>query len=137
MVDKDPKTVTLAANRPAFDYSKRYLGIIADDYVMVTNKKEHEDCIGIKGGRYDGIVFKFGKIASVQDPQNPGLEAVLKFQYTVVDYNGLKEEHLNIDFKNLLGDILCDIVDKHYSEGVISGTKSDDRSNDTKSVIEQ
>ena len=137
MVDKDPKTVTLAANRPAFDYSKRYLGIIADDYVMVTNKKEHEDCIGIKGGRYDGVVFKFGKIASVQDPQNPGLEAVLKFQYTVVDYNGLKEEHLNIDFKNLLGDILCDIVDKHYSEGVISGTKSDDRSNDTKSVIEQ
>ena len=137
MVDKDPKTVTLAANRPDFDYSKRYLGIIADDYVMVTNKKEHEDCIGIKGGRYDGIVFKFGKIASVQDPQNPGLEAVLKFQYTVVDYNGLKEEHLNIDFKNLLGDILCDIVDKHYSEGVISGTKSDDRSNDTKSVIEQ
>jgi len=44
---------------------------------------------------------------------------------------------LNIDFKNLLGDILCDIVDKHYSEGVISGTESDDRSNDTKSVIEQ
>ena len=29
------------------------------------------------------------------------------------------------------------LVDKHYSEGVISGTKSDDRSNDTKSVIEQ
>ena len=86
---------------------------------------------------YKRQVFKFGKIASVQDPQNPGLEAVLKFQYTVVDYNGLKEEHLNIDFKNLLGDILCDIVDKHYSEGVISGTESDDRSNDTKSVIEQ
>ena len=46
-------------------------------------------------------------------------KAVLKFQYTVVDYNGFKEEHLNIDFKNLLGDILCDIVDKHYSEGLL------------------
>ena len=57
MVDKDPKTVTLAANRPAFDYSKRYLGIIADDYVMVTNKKEHEDCIGIKGGKYDCLLY--------------------------------------------------------------------------------
>ena len=56
---------------------------------------------------------------------------------SIIFANGLKEEHLNIDFKNLLGDILCDIVDKHYSEGVISGTKSDDRSNDTKSVIEQ
>ena len=126
------------ALRKANDTSKRYLGNIADDYVFLENKsKTQQDCIGIKGGRYDCIVFKFGKIASVQDPQNPGLEAVLKFQYTVVDYNGLKEEHLNIDFKNLLGDILCDIVDKHYSEGVISGTKSDDRSNDTKSVIEQ
>ena len=73
------------ALKKANDTSKRYLGNIADDYVFLENKsKTQQDCIGIKGGRYDGIVFKFGKIASVQDPQNPGLEAVLKFQYTVV-----------------------------------------------------
>ena len=54
--------------RKANDNSKRYLGNIADDYVFLENKsKSQQDCIGIKGGRYDGIVFKFGKIASVQD----------------------------------------------------------------------
>ena len=92
------------ALKKANDTSKRYLGNIADDYVFLENKsKTQQDCIGIKGGRYDGIVFKFGKIASVQDPQNPGLEAVLKFQYTVVDYNGLKEEHLKDKMKSFEG----------------------------------
>ena len=117
--------------------TSRYLGNIADDYVFLENKsKTQQDCIGIKGGRYDGIVFKFGKIASVQDPQNPGLEAVLKFQYSVVDYNGLKEEHLNIDFKNLLGDILCHIVDSHFSRGeIFNADEPDNRTDDSKSTI--
>ena len=138
MVDKDPKTVTLAANRPAFDYSKRYLGIIADDYVMVTNKKEHEDCIGIKGGKYEGVIYKYGKIAQVEDANNGTLPATLKFNYKIIDRNGLPEDdadYFGRDFKNLIGDILCDIVDRHYSrKEVFSGTKSAEREDNAKST---
>ena len=48
MVDKKESQSKISASRGAYDYSKRYLGNIADDYVMVTNKKEHKDCIGIR-----------------------------------------------------------------------------------------
>ena len=41
MVDKKESQSKISASRGAYDYSKRYLGNIADDYVMVTNKKEH------------------------------------------------------------------------------------------------
>ena len=51
------------ALKKANDTSKRYLGNIADDYVFLENKsKSQQDCIGIKGGRYDGIVFKLSLI---------------------------------------------------------------------------
>ena len=44
-------------------------------------------------------------------------------------------DYFNKDFKNLLGDILCDIVDQHYSrDEVFSGKQSDDRKNDIKST---
>ena len=43
--------------------------------------------------------------------------------------------NMNKDFKNLLGDILCDIVDRHYSrEEVFSGQQSNDREDNTKST---
>ncbi len=52
------------AMRKVNDNSKRYLGNIADDYVFLENKsKSQQYFIGIKGGRYDGVVFKFGKIS--------------------------------------------------------------------------
>ena len=62
MVDKKESQSKISASRGAYDYSKRYLGNIADDYVMVTNKKEHKDCIGIKGGKYDGVIYKLSLI---------------------------------------------------------------------------
>ncbi len=138
MVDKKESLSQISASRGAYDYSKRYLGNIADDYVMVTNKKEHKDCIGIKGGKYDGVIYKYGKVAAVEDANNNTLPATLKFNYNIIDRNGLPEDdpnYFNKDFKNLLGDILCDIVDQYYSrEEIFSGKQSDDRKDNTKST---
>ena len=83
MVDKKQSQNKISASRGAYDYSKRYLGNIADDYVMVTNKKEHKDCIGIKGGKYDGVIYKYGKVATVEDASNNTLPATLKFNYNI------------------------------------------------------
>ena len=62
----------------------------------------------------------------------------LKFNYKIIDRNGLPEDdadYFGRDFKNLIGDILCDIVDRHYSrKEVFSGTKSDDREDNAKST---
>ena len=49
------------ALKKANDTSKRYLGNIADDYVFLENKsKSQQDCIGIKGGRYDTLIKDLG-----------------------------------------------------------------------------
>jgi len=117
--------------RKAFDKSMRYLGKIADDYVFLENDK-WKDCIGIKGGRFDGVVYKYAKTAAVEDASNRGLQAVLKFNYQIIDPNGLPDDYFTIDFKNLIGDILCHIVDSHYSRGEVFN--ADDRENDTKSI---
>lgn len=126
------------AKRAANDRTKKFLGVVADTYAFVENKeKTKTECIGIKGGKYDGVVYRYGKVAAVEDQNKIGLEATLKFQYNIVDYNGLTEEHIGEDFKNLIGDILCDIVDSHYTykqkEQNESG-KSDDRKDDPKST---
>ena len=115
--------------RKAFDKSCRYLGKIADDYVFLENK-EWKDCIGIKGGRFDGVVYQY---AAIEDASNTGLQAVLKFNYNIVDPNGLPDEFFTEDFKNLLGDILCHIVDSHYSRGELFN--ADDREDNTKPII--
>ena len=58
------------------DNSKRYLGNIADKYVFLENKsKSQQDCIGIKGGKYEGVIYKYGKIAQVEDANNGTLPA--------------------------------------------------------------
>ena len=84
------------------------------------------------------MIYKYGKVASVEDANNNTLPATLKFNYNIIDRNGLPEDdpnYFNKDFKNLLGDILCDIVDRHYSrEEVFSGKQSDDRKDNTKST---
>ena len=90
------------------------------------------------GDVYKRQIYKYGKVASVEDANNNTLPATLKFNYNIIDRNGLPEDdpnYFNKDFKNLLGDILCDIVDRHYSrEEVFSGKQSDDRKDNTKST---
>jgi hypothetical protein len=129
---KEDKTL---CERPAFDRSCKYLGKLCDDYVFVENEK-NKDCIGIKGGKYDGVVYKYGKTAAVEDASNPGLQAVLKFNYNIVDPNGLPDEYFDVEFKNLLGDILCHIVDSHFSRGeIFNADEPDNRTDDSKSTI--
>ena len=65
------------------------------------------------------------------------LNSLKKFNYNIIDRNGLPEDdpdYFNKDFKNLLGDILCDIVDQHYSRDEVFSGKSDNRKNDIKST---
>ena len=111
---------------------------IRDKFAYVESESQTQTCIGIKGGKYEGVIYKYGKIAQVEDANNGTLPATLKFNYKIIDRNGLPEDdadYFGRDFKNLIGDILCDIVDRHYSrKEVFSGTKSDDREDNAKST---
>ena len=64
-----------------------------------------------EAGRYQGVIYKYGRVG-VAEKENPDGTLNLQFDYGIVDNNGHKEEYFRDDFKNLIGDILVDIIDK-------------------------
>jgi hypothetical protein len=87
---------------------------IKEQYTFVTDKDSEWTCIGVKGGKYDGVVYKYGKVNILEDEEND--TARLQFEWDVVDSNGLPREMLGEDFFSLIGDILVDILEDHLSE---------------------
>ena len=77
------------------------------------NEYENQTFIGLtpEAGRYQGVIYKYGRV-SVAEEENPDGSLNLQFDYGIVDNNGHKEEYFRDDFKNLIGDILVDIIDK-------------------------
>ena len=88
---------------------------IKDKYTFVSDSKNHWTCIGIKGGRYDGVVYKYGKV-TLPEKENEDGTLPFQFEYDIVDSNGLIREHFNEEFFTLIGDILVDIMDDQLKE---------------------
>ena len=68
-------------------------------------------CIGIKGGPYEGVIYKYGEI-SVPENENPDGTLPFKFQFDIVENNGIKREDFEDDFFEIIGDILVDIIER-------------------------
>ena len=95
---------------------------IGEKYKFVMRKvgeNEYEDqtCIGLtpEAGRYQGVIYNYGR-GSVAEEENPNGTLNFQFEYDIVDSNGHKKEYFRDDFKNLIGDILVDIIDKKDTE---------------------
>ena len=91
---------------------------ISEKYEFVMRKvgeNEYEDqtFIGLtpEAGRYQGVIYNYGRV-SVAEEENPNGTLNFQFEYDIVDSNGHKKEYFRDDFKNLIGDILVDIIDK-------------------------
>ena len=83
---------------------------IRDKFVYVESKSQDQTCIGIKGGKFAGVVYKYGKVSFGED--NPDGTKPLQFQYDIVDNNGIPREQFNDEFFNLIGDILVEVIDE-------------------------
>ena len=88
---------------------------IKDKYTFVTDSKNPWTCIGIKGGKFDGVVYKYGKV-TLPEKENEDGTLPFQFEYDIVDSNGLIREHFNEEFFTLIGDILVDIMDDQLKE---------------------
>jgi len=99
---------------------------IRDRYVFVTDKKDNWQCIGIRGGRFDGVVYKYGKI-TIPEPPEEDIEKdlTLKFDYDILSTNNLPAEWFGEEFFNLIGDILVDILDHRMKEGTLEYVTND------------
>ena len=82
---------------------------IKDKYVFITNKNEDMQCIGIKEGKFSGVVYRYGKVALGEETKNGNLP--FRFEYDILDNNLIPREEFNEEFFRLIGDILVDIID--------------------------
>ena len=84
---------------------------IKDQYVFITNKDENMQCIGIRKGKFEGVVYKYGKVSLGEENKDGNLP--FKFEYDILDNNMIaREEFEDHNFFKLLGDILVDIIDR-------------------------
>ena len=84
---------------------------IRDQYVFITNKNEEMQCIGIRKGKFEGVVYKYGKVSLGEETKDGNLP--FRFEYDILDNNMITREEFDDDnFFKLLGDILVDIIDR-------------------------
>ena len=87
---------------------------IEDHYAFVHNPKSNIQGIGIKSGKYHGVIYEYKTVSFGTLEDNPDKEVVLSFEYDVIDSFGFeRDEFGEQEFGDLLGDILVDIIDKY------------------------
>ena len=88
---------------------------IKDRYTYVSDNEENWQCVGIRGGRYDGVVYKYGKV-TIPEKENSDGTLPFRFEYDIVDYNNLPRELFGEEFFTLIGDILVDIITEEKND---------------------
>ena len=74
---------------------------IRDQYVFITNKDEEMQCIGIRKGKFEGVVYKYGKVSLGEETKNGNLP--FRFEYDILDNNMIpRAEFDDDDFSNFL-----------------------------------
>ena len=84
---------------------------IRDKFVYVESRSQDQTCIGIKGGKFAGVVYKYGKVSFGKEEDENG-NLPMQFQYDIVDNNGIPRESFGDDFFTLIGDILVEVIEE-------------------------
>ena len=101
---------------------------IRDRLVYVESKSQDQTCIGIKGGKFAGVVYKYGKVSFAKEEDKNG-NLPMQFQYDIVDNNGIPREQFDDEFFNLIGDILVEIMDEQTKVAIDEPINRKDNSN--------
>ena len=105
---------------------------ISEMYTFVENKEKTWTGIGLteKAGKYQGVVYKYGKVDVKEDEKND--TASLQFEWDMLDSNGLPKESIKDDFFELAGKILEDIIRKQIDGEDLQYVNTDNRKDNTK-----
>jgi hypothetical protein len=90
-------------------------------YTNVVNSDKTKTGIGLTehAGEYFGVIYEYGEVSFAKEENQDGTLNV-SFDWKLIDSNGLSTESFNKEeFKNMLGDILVDIIDKHIEQGTL------------------
>ena len=96
---------------------------IKKKYQYVQNKGAKWQGIGLtkEAGFYQGVIYRYGKVTPIEEKD----QLRLKFDWQILDSNGLGKEHFGEDFFNLIGDILYDIMDEQMKDGSLQYVNTD------------
>ena len=104
---------------------------ITKKFVFLTNEEyPNQTLIGLtKETKYGGVVYKYGKVTLPDETKLTQENHLnLKFDYDILDTNGLSKNQLNDKvFHKLIGDILYHIIIAQSEDGSI---EPDDRADD-------
>jgi len=91
-------------------------------YKFVEGQNTGENAIQIDEGKYTDVVYKYGKVG-IDERTN---DCRLFFDYFVLDNAEAIED--DDDFKEVIGDILVDLMENHIEEGDLDGDNRNDHS---------
>ena len=98
-------------------------------YAFASSKEKGKEWTAIRltdlVGKYSGILYNYGKVSFGEETDSG--EMPLTFDYDVVLSNDITGEELeeDLEFKNLLGDILVDILEKQLRENSLQYVNND------------
>ena len=87
---------------------------IKESYVFVESKKQDQTCVCIKGGKFAGVIYKYGNVSLGEETEDGNMP--FKFEFDIIDNNSVPRENFGDDWTNLIGDILIDIIEEQYAE---------------------
>ena len=103
---------------------------IREKFVFLTSKNHEQTCIGLTDKTdFHGVVYKYGKVTIPDETKlNSENKLNLKFEYDILENNGIPREKFGDDFFKLIGDILYHVIVVQAPEGT---DESDNRENNT------
>ena len=105
---------------------------IREKFVFLTSDKHPQTCIGLTDKTdFHGVVYKYGKVTIPEELPDINSEnnLNLKFEYDILENNGIPREKFGDEFFKLIGDILYHIIVVQTPEET---NEPDDRENDIK-----
>ena len=107
--------------------TKKFVFLNSDAY-------PNQTCIGLTSETdFHGVVYKYGKVTlpeQIVDGEVEEKGLPFKFEYDILENNGIPKENFGDDFFKLIGDILYHIIIAQSEVGYDNNT--DDRTNNTK-----
>ena len=100
-------------------------------YEIVKNPQNEDDdqfAFRISQGKFKNVIYKYHTFGVNQEPNDDGT-LTYKFEYDILENNGIPKERFNDDFFKLIGDILYHIIVVQTPEPEETN-ESDNREND-------
>ena len=89
---------------------------IKERYAYVSKIDDKWASICIKGGKFDGVIYNYGKVSVSPEKENQDGTLPFRFEYNIIDNVGIPREEFGEEFFTLIGDILVEIIDEQLEE---------------------